>query len=284
MSTDTASTEPARGDLIDDHRWVEPVARVGWIAKAALYSLMGLTAVQIATQDEAGDRASPKGSIGAVADAPFGRILLALLTVGLALYALWRVLSVLETRGGEIDDWAHRVGYGGSAALYVTLAVASGSAAWNGSDPQSSNTVERLSRWALEMPGGRWLLGVAGTATVAVGGYFVVRKGLQRSFCDDLNEVGGRLSSNGSAEKTVLMLGVIGWIGRGIVTALVGLFVARAAITFDPNDAQGFDKSLRELAGSGWGSATVLGCGVLLLAYGAFCFGSYRYRTIDDPI
>lgn len=72
----------------------------------------------------------------------------------------------------------------------------------------------------------------------------------------------------------------IGWIGRGIVTVLVGFFIVRAAVRFDPDDARGFDRSLRQVVGTGTGSALVLVCAVGLIAYGIFCLMSHRFRTL----
>ncbi|MEZ5218444.1 MAG: DUF1206 domain-containing protein [Ilumatobacteraceae bacterium] len=61
---------------------------------------------------------------------------------------------------------------------------------------------------------------------------------------------------------------MIGWIGRGVVTGLVGFFVTRAAIRFDPNDAAGFDRSLERIATTSTGSLLVLVAAICLMVYG----------------
>ncbi len=270
-------------DVVDEHPWLEKVFQFGWVAKAVVYTVMGLVAIQIARQDSAADgEASPEGSVAAIADAPVGRPLLAVLTIGLVLYFIWRILSVALISGNGAKEWADRVGYTVSAVFYLLLAYTAGKAAFTGVDPEKSNTVERFSRSVMEMTGGRAMVGVAGLVTIGVGAYFAVHKGIQRSFTDDLVGVQPDPRNNEPKRSALVIAGVVGWIGRGLVTVFVGFFLIRAAVNFDPNDARGFDQSLRQVAGTGLGSSVVFACAIGLIAYGAFCLASYRFRTLED--
>jgi len=287
MSDSTNATDGSVADTVDDavdeNPWLEKMFQFGWVAKAAVYTLMGVAAIQIARQDSGADgEASPEGSIAAVADAPVGRPLLAVLTIGLALYVIWRILSVAVVRGNGASEWAHRVGYTFSGLFYLLLAYTAGKAAFTGVDPEESNTVESLSKSVMEMTAGRTMVGAAGLVTIGVGVYFAVHKGIQRSFTDDLDGVQRDPRDNEAQRAAVVVAGVIGWIGRGIVTVFVGFFLVRAAVNFDPSDARGFDQSLRQVAGTGLGSAVVLVCAIGLVAYGAFCLVSYRFRSLSD--
>ncbi len=269
-------------DAVDEHPWLERLTQIGWIAKGVVYTLMGLTAVQVARQNPTSKDASPEGSIGRVGEAPLGRILLVVLTVGLLLYCVWRLLSVAAIRGRGLSDWGDRIGYGFSGLFYLVLAFTAGKAALIGVDPEGSNSVEQISKSLLEMTAGRWLLGAVGIATIGIGIYFAVHKGVQRSFVDDLKSVSPSPSDNEPKRAALVIAGVTGWIGRGIVTALVGFFIVRAAVRFDPNEARGFDRSLRQVAGTSTGSTLVLVCAVGLIAYGVFCLMSHRFRTLKD--
>jgi hypothetical protein len=220
--------------------------------------------------------------VAAIADAPVGRPLLALLAAGLLLYVIWRLLSIAVIRGNGLEEWGDRIGYAFSAIFYVLLAYTAGKAAFTGIDPEESNTVERLSRSAMEMSAGRVLVGAAGLVTIGVGLYFIIHKGVQRSFTDDLAGVRPDPRDNEPKQSAVVVAGVFGWVGRGMVTVFVGYFVVRSAVRFDPDDARGFDQSLRQVAGTGLGSAVVLACAVGLLAYGVFCLVSYRFRQLND--
>ena len=277
-----AAVADAADGAVDEHPWLEEMARLGWISRGVIYTLMGLTAFQIARQDPTSKDASPEGSIGRVGEAPFGRILLVVLAIGLLLHVLWRLLELVSMRGTDMSDWATRAGYALSAGFSLVIAWVAGHAAVNGVDPEGSNSVETWSRRVLETTGGRWLLGVAGLVTIGVGVAFVVQQGIRRGFVDDLDGVDEQVSRNRSGRSVVVIAGVVGWIGRGTVTALVGFFVVRAALTFDPDDARGFDRSLRETAGSTMGSILVTACAIGLICYGVFCLVSHRYRSLDD--
>lgn len=267
-------------DAVQERPWLETVTKVGWIAKGVVYLLMGLTAVSVAQQERPGEEASPEGSLGRVVEQPGGRLLLGVLAVGLVLYALWRVLSVAVIRGHELTDWLERIGYGFSASFYAVLAWTAARATIRDVKPEDSNTIERLSRTLLESTAGRWLLGAIGLVTIGVGVYFIIEKAIRRSFTDDLRGVNG--DGDDGLENGVVVAGVVGWLGRGIVTALVGFFVLRAAWRFDASEARGFDRALREVAGTQTGSILVWVSAIGLIVYGVYCLVSARYRTLEE--
>lgn len=269
-------------DTARQHPWLEHTIKIGWIAKGVVYTLMGLAAIQVARLDPRADDASPEGSLGKAAEAPFGRALVGLLAIGLFLYFCWRVLSVAVIRGNDASSWGDRVGYSFSGVFYLLLSISAGKAAISGVDPEGANAVESLSSTVMDSSAGRLLVGVAGVVTLVVGAYFVVQKGIRRSFADQLRGVNAAPTDNEPKRAALVVAGVIGWIGRGVVTMIVGFFVLRSAYRFDPDDARGFDRALRRVAGTSTGSILVLTCAVGLVAYGAFCFFSYRFRTLED--
>ena len=287
--TSTTHSEDELGDdvaesvdsVTDRHPWLERLTQVGWIAKSVVYTLMGVTAFEIARQSTPED-ASPAGSIGRVGDVPFGRVLLVVLVVGLLLYSTWRFLSVAVISGNGWSEWGDRIGYTFSAVFYLTLAWTAGIAAAYGAQPDDQSSVEKYSQQVLEMTGGRVLVGIAGAITIGVGIYFTIHKGIQRSFADDLDGVEPAPGDNPPKRHALVIAGIVGWIGRGIVTVLVGFFVLRSAIRFDPDDAAGFDRALRRVADSGLGTFLVFVAAVGLIAYGVFCSVSYRFRSLDE--
>lgn len=75
-------------------------------------------------------------------------------------------------------------------------------------------------------------------------------------------------------------LGVAGHLARAVVFALVGIFLAKAALEYDPQEAIGLDGALRKLAAEAYG-AFLLGAVTLgLAAYGLFCLVQARYRDV----
>jgi len=278
-------------ETVDENPFVEHLTRLGWIAKGVVYILMGGTAISIAqsavshngSTGAANDQASPKGALDTIIEQPGGRLLLGVLAVGLALYALWRFLSVAVIRSDDLEAWADRIGYTFSGLFYGFLAFVAARGAIMGADPGRDNSVEKWSRRAMDWSVGRWLLMAVGVGVLVVGVFFVVRKGIMRSFCDDLAETSGN-GGDDHFDKVLVIAGVVGWIGRGIVTILVGFFIARAAWRFDPNDAAGFDGALRKVAASDVGGVAVWIAGVGLVVYGAFCLLSHRRRRLAEYV
>ena len=205
---------------------------------------------------------------------------MAVMLVGIVLYFLWRGLSVAVIRGNDLSAWAHRVGYGFSAAFYAALAYTAARLVMRGSEGASDDgsTVERVSRSLLESTWGRVIVILAGVVTIAVGLFFIIRKGVMRSFTDKLHGA----DESDDVDRAIIAAGVVGWIGRGVVTILVGYFLARSAITFDPDEARGFDGALREVATGSIGEILVWVSAVGLMLYGAFCVFSHRYQRIED--
>jgi uncharacterized protein DUF1206 len=265
-------------EVVASSPWVEALARLGWGAKGVVYILMGLTAFTVARHEQTDDDASPEGALGQVMQNPAGRVLLAVLSVGLVLYVAWRLLSAALVRGNELNDWLHRIGYVFSAAFYALLAWTAAVSVLRDVRPEDSNAVERLSKSLLGSTFGRWALGALGLVIMVVGVYFIVKKSLGRSFLDELS-LGG---ASEAERRAVTVSGVIGWFGRGIVTLLVGVFVTKAAIEVDTDDARGFDRSLREVATHWLGTFAVATAAVGLIAYGVFCLVSIRHQELKD--
>lgn len=267
-------------DAVRERPWLESLGRLGWIAKGVVYLLFGATATQIARQEPSDDEASPAGALNRVLEQPGGRVLLSLMAVGLVLYFLWRVLSVAVIRGSDLSAWADRVGFSFSAAFYALLAFTAVRAVMRGSESGGDSTVEQISRSLLDTTWGRVLVTVGGVVTIGVGLFFLVQRGIMHSFTDSLHGVDE--SDDEALDRVIVAAGIAGWIGRGVVTILVGYFVARAAITFDPDDARGFDGALRAIATTSTGTILVWVSAVGLMLYGAFCVLSHRYRRLED--
>jgi len=127
----------------------------------------------------------------------------------------------------------------------------------------------------MDWTGGRWLVGIAGVVVVGIGVYFAW-KGITASFEKQLERRRvGPLSWN-----AVRNMGRVGWIGRAVMMGLIGVFVTRAAIQFDPDEAQGLDDSLRKVADDQLGVVLVVIVAVGLTLYGAFCIVSTPIRKL----
>jgi Domain of Unknown Function (DUF1206) len=255
------------------HPSLVTLGRFGWAAKGVVYIMVGILAVPIALQalgaEQAagGEEASQLGAIAEIADTSFGVFALWVIAIGLALYVVWRLVSILLPAENSAKTWLTRAGYLVSAVVYAALAwTALSFARQSGTSESEDAKVEEFTRDLMDKTGGRWLVGAIGVTLIVVGAYFVIR-GLRASFRDELEHRGVGPFSH----ESIVTLGRVGWVGRGVVIALVGWLFLRAAIRFRPDEAKGIDGALRDVTESTPGAVLVGLAALALIAYGVFC-------------
>lgn len=253
------------------------VARVSLVSRGVLYLVVAVLAVELAF----GRRVQPntQGALRAVAHEPLGSALLVLLAAGLAAHASWQALLAIAGPDGARDgrDVAlARAANAGRALLYGGLAVIAVQLVLGG-NPEASTTREQQD-WTghvLRWPGGRALVVVIGLAVVA-GGAVVTWRGFDGRFRRDLRV--GEMSER--TRHVVSALAKAGIAARGIVAALVGVFVVEAAVRFDPADSSGIDGALAQLRNARYGPVLLVIVAGGLAAYGLYTFALARYGDV----
>jgi len=271
--------------LTQEHPGLVKLARLGWLAKGVVYFLAGLLALALVRQaiggsdSTANQEASPNGALKEVASTSWGPVLLWTLAVGLFLYAAWRVVSAFLPGDGGAKSWARRIGYVCSAALYGFLGVTAVALARSEQAAADGNQkVRDVAQRFMENSAGRWLVGIVGVILVAVGLYRI-KKAVTQDVEDEL-DLGGVSESH---RRWIRRLAAVGEIGRGVAFGLVGFFLARAAVDFDPAEATGLDGALRRVADEGWGQVVVAVVGLGFIAYGIFCAVTFPRRRLEAP-
>jgi hypothetical protein len=85
---------------------------------------------------------------------------------------------------------------------------------------------------------------------------------------------------SGPRRRLVERLGVVGYVARGVVFGLAGVFLAKAAIEYDPEEAVGIDGALAELADQPFGPVLLGVVAAGLIAYALTCLAWARYREV----
>jgi hypothetical protein len=256
----------------------EGAARAGLTARGVIYLLVGLLALRIAFGD--GQRQADRGgALAELADKPFGAVLLWALGAGLVGMALWRLSEALFGAVGKdgrrakkrLPAAARCVFY--SFVAYSVLAFAAGSRDSGGGagDRQSRDVTAKV----LEMPAGRWAVGVAGAAIV-VAGVVIAVQAVRRSYHKKLKL--GELSPR--VRRLVDVTGVGGGAARGIVFAAAGAFAVQAAVDYEPDKAKGLDDTLRSFAGTPLGPWLLVCVAAGLMLFGVFSFAMARWRRV----
>ena len=252
----------------------EWLARAGLAARGAIYVVIGVLALKVALGD-GGKTTSQQGALATIAQQPFGKALLILTAIGLAGYAIWRLVRAAIGHGPEAsDDAKERIDGLLSGISYAALFVTAVSILL-GSGGGGSGSPDKATGGVLDWPAGQVLVVIAGLVLIGVGleqGYKgVTRKFLEKSKTEQMSE---------RVERTFTTLGVVGHLARLAVFVLIGYFLIRAAIDYNPDEAVGLDGALAALGQASYGPL-LLG----LVAAGLICFAAYaiadaRYRKV----
>ncbi|MET7299452.1 DUF1206 domain-containing protein [Embleya sp. NPDC005575] len=274
----------AAGRQAADSKVMVGLARAGLAARGLLYILVGVIAVQIAFGDK-NQEADRGGAVEEIGSKPFGEAMLWVLVVALIGMSLWRLVEAAFGQavpdggkaGKRLMSLGRAIFYGVVVASLIRTLTASDGGGGQGQEQggSSNKTSKDLTAKALDWPGGRYLVGLAGLVLLGVGIGMAVRYAL-RKFREKLNT--GEMSP--LQRRMVDLLGMIGGISRGVVFGAAGVFVVVAAVKFDPDRAKGVDETLRSFAGTPVGPALLVAIALGLVVFGLYSFCEARWRRV----
>jgi hypothetical protein len=280
MSTDLSArraplqTAHRQGDKVARSRGFEWLARAGFLARAAIYMIIGILALEIAL-GVGGKVTNQQGALETIARQPFGKVLLILVAVGLAGYALWRLTRAALGHGPEDSDSGFdRVAALGSGAVYAGLCAVAIKVLL-GSAGSSSAQTHKATAGVLGWPAGPWLVGIAGAVLIGIGLYqgYVA---LTRDFLENakVEQMGARV------RDSYALIGAIGYLARMVVFVMIGAFLIEAAVDYNPDKAVGLDGALAKLANQSYGGLLLGVVAAGLIAFGLYSLIDSRYRKI----
>lgn len=249
----------------------ETLARWGLGARGLIYIVMGLLTLSVARGSH--EEVNQSGALREVAHQPFGTVLVALLAIGFLCYALWRFSEALLGVTGDPGSTFARVVSAVRGLVYTFLAFTA-FAVLRGGAPSGSEQQSGYAAEVMSHTGGRWIVGVAGVALVALGIYLVV-EGLQRKFMRYFPQ--SQLDEK--KRSTIQTVGVIGNVARGGVFAGAGALVVASAWTYDPDKAAGIDATVKLLQEKGLTWLLII-ASAGLVAFGIYGLLEARYRRV----
>jgi hypothetical protein len=262
------------GENVVHSRGFEWLARAGFAARGLIYGIIGVLAIKLAV-GPGGATTNQQGAMKTIAHQPFGKVLLILVASGLAGYALWRLLRALLGHGPEDSDsgfervaaFGSGIVYAGLSAIAVEILLGSGSS--------GSGSEHKTTAGVLGWPGGTWLVGIAGIVLIGIGLYQGYR-GLSKDFLKDSKTE----QMSARVRNWIEWIGSFGHLARMVVFGLVGVFLIKAAIDYNPNKAVGLDGALAKLAHQSYGPFLLGLVAAGLVAFGLYSLSDARYRRI----
>ena len=256
---------------VDSSSWLDGGVRLGLVVYGIVHLVIGFTALQLAFGDRSG-QASQEGALAQLSQTPLGDGGLVVIAIGFAAMVVWQLVDAVvghrESDGGKrvlkrIASLAKAVVYGVLAYTTARMVLDSGS----GGSGTDSMTSELMSA-----PAGQLLVGLIGAGIVAVGCYLAY-KGWSEKFTKDLDV---KAKSSGRREPIVL-LGKVGYIGKGVALAAVGGLFVVAAVQHEAKESGGLDVALLELLRQPLGTPLVVVVALALGAFGLYCFAWARH-------
>lgn len=247
------------------------VARAGFAANGLVHLLIGGIAVRIALGG--GGSADQSGALGAVAATPGGTVVLWIVALALIGLALWQIVQGVAVREKSIvTRWAQRLREASKGIAFGIIGVTSLIFAVGG-DVDSSQASQAVSRWLISTPGGVFVVALIGVIVGAVGCAFVWR-GASRNFED---EIVVRHDAGGHA---VIVVGIVGYVSKGIALVTLGVLFVIAAITTDPDTSGSLDEALKALATLPYGQVVLMIVAVGVIAFGVYSLARSRMAQL----
>jgi Domain of Unknown Function (DUF1206) len=259
-------------------RWVVPLARFGYAAKGSVYIIIGVLAA-LAALNRGGRTADSEGAFREILAQPYGQVLLGAIALGLAGYALWCFIQAIkdtENKGSDAKGIIIRLTYGAVGLIHAGLALTAvqfilGSSHRSSAEKSSKEWTATL----LAQPFGQWLVGAVGVI-IMIAALIQFYQAYTISFREEFAR--GKMSRG--VELWTIRAGRIGLASRGVVFAIIGIFLVLAALHANPNEARSLSGALAALEQQPFGP-WILGVVALgLVAYGIYMLMLAWYRRI----
>jgi Mn2+/Fe2+ NRAMP family transporter len=259
-----SATAPGRSTALN---WA---ARIGLTARGIVYVLIGLLAFLLA-RGARGTHVDQKGALSELLSWSYGRLAVTALAIGFLCYALWRISEAAYGVAGDRSSFA-RMKSLARGIVYLALTVTA-LAVLQGTGQSQSHQQETFPARALSHAGGRLLVVLFGLVVVAAGLSMIV-EGWKLKFMKNFRGLPADL------RPTIVVLGRIGTIGRGLVFALIGAFIVVAGWSLDAHRSDGMDGAFRTLLAQPFGAVLGVAAALALIAFGIFGLAEARYRRV----
>ncbi|MFL5581113.1 MAG: DUF1206 domain-containing protein [Gemmatimonadaceae bacterium] len=271
--------EAAREGARQASPWIVPLARVGYAAKGVVYLVIAWLALKVAT-GRGGAFANSRSALEWIGQGPVGTVTLGVIGVGLLAFALYSLIAAAtgaEQRHDGAKGAALRLGQAGTGIAYGALGVRALMLLANARSAQrgGGDGAEHWTARVLGMPFGRAVVIAIGAGIIA---YAVYQ--MYAAFAKDPRRHFDLSRTSAGTAKAVERLSRFGLAARAVVFALIGWFLVRAALRFDPDQAGGIDESLAALGAQPFGRVILGAVALGLAAYGGYSLAEARWRRM----
>jgi hypothetical protein len=263
------------GDAVAYRPEFEWLARAGLLARGVVYGIIGILALKLAV-GSSGKATTQRGALMTLAQEPFGKAMLIATAVGLAGYALWRLVRAGIGHGTEQNDSGFkRVAGVASGLAYAALCVTAVKILTGASSSGGSNSPKQTTGGVLGWTGGTVIVGVVGAILIGVA-LFQGYKGVSKKFLEDSKT----REMSRAVKRGFTAIGVFGHLARMVVFGLIGYGLVTAAVDYAPRRALGIDGALSKLAHQPYGPLLLGVVAAGLIGFALYSIADARYAKV----
>lgn len=258
-----------------DHK-IKKIAKVGFGAKGLVYALTGILTL-LAAFNAGGQKAGKLQVIEFLEQQSFGKIILAVLGIGLLCYAFWRFIQSIQNPERIEDNTkgtAKRIGFFISGVVYAVLG---GISIWEiFSESNSSGTSKNN---MLSSDYGQYILVIIGVALGIKAAYQFI-KAIKGDFLQQFNL---HSISDTKKRKFIKNMGYAGLVARGIVISILSYFFIRAGLGAfnDATAIKGTSEAFSFIQQNSSGPWLLGLVSAGLICYGIYMFSKIKYRKFN---
>ena len=259
---------------------IKTIARLGFTAKGLVYSLIGILAFMAAFElgRQSSNNIDKETTFNFIEDLPGGKWLLAIVTLGICCYVVWRVVQALlpnHSNDSTTKNIFKKVRYLFSALVYLSLAFFAGKMVFQ-SGQSSGDKKQDAIQSVMQMNNGPLLIGIGAIIIAIIGIYQIYY-----SFSEKYEKHVSLNYGNDKTSDLLLTSGKIGYVARGIVWLIIGWLFGQAALHSNSSEAGDTAKAFQFLEEASYGSYLLGAVGFGLLCYGIFNFIRARYESFQ---
>ncbi len=252
----------------------EILTRFGYISNGVLHGLIGLAVLSLVRG--VAEEVDQSGVLAPLTRTAYGTILLLLISAGLVVLGISHFVRVILMRKNPGADrkWPRQIGESAKGLAYLVVGVSSMAFIFaKANEPNSVNSSIDFTAHLLALPMGEALLLIIGLGIIALGINFIYR-GVSRRFVGVLDFAKIKL------KRPVIILGVIGYIAKGLTFISLGSLFCNAAVTLNPSKASGLDGAFKNLIALPFGAQLLLLLGLGLIVYAIYCVARGMYAKL----
>ncbi len=270
--------------MADRETWIKYIARTGYASKTVLYIMLGVIVVSSAFTAFSSSSPDQKTVFAKILEQPFGRYMLIAVIAGMVCYSLWRwIQCFLNTEDLDMQKFKDIVmraflfisGILYFLGAYAAIKILMGQSSDNGSSNGGSgdNSSENIAAQLMEQSWGGYVVMALG-AIIVIFAFIQFKHAWKSDFMDKFVTQNMSSKEIEASEKA----GRVGYLARGVIYTIIGIFFLQAGWSHDPEEAGGLKEAFQSLMEQPFGDWLLMAVGIGIVLFGVFCGFEALYR------